>query len=391
MALPPPPPGLDLTESRVPQINGALISTFTLATVAISLRLTARHLKGNPIWTEDWLAVIAWVASGVHCFISISYMVPNGTGKHVWVGPPVAVKAWASGLFVSEIAYTFTIACVKWSTLLFYWRIFSAKKSIRLPIFVLAGIVSAWAMAVILVTTFQCLPPHAFWQRYDPINPMNPKDFKCGVVLRPFFYGNSVPNIITDGFIVLLPLPYVWQLQLHRAQKIAVGGIFALGAFVTLVSIIRLSIILTIDLTSPDITFNFNDAIIWTNIEANTAIICACLPALKPLLSLALKGTLGSSGASKPSSGPVGSKYASKSKKGSIVMGGFSDASRASRGPSGLHKDTKASDDDRPFVRLNETDSTRGVDRDVELQNLNYDASKTIMVTRQFSVGNSRM
>lgn len=49
MALPPPSPGLDLTESKVPQIYGTLISMFTLATVAVALRFFARHLKGNPI------------------------------------------------------------------------------------------------------------------------------------------------------------------------------------------------------------------------------------------------------------------------------------------------------------------------------------------------------
>ena len=59
---------------------------------------------------------------------------------------------------------------------------------------------------------------------------MDPETFFCGVELSPFFNGNSIPNIITDGFMVMLPLPYVWQLQLRRSQKIAVGGIFALGA-----------------------------------------------------------------------------------------------------------------------------------------------------------------
>lgn len=49
-----------------------------------------------------------------------------------------------------------TIACVKWSTLLFYWRIFSARVSIRMPIFILAGMVSAWAIAVV---SFPHWPP----------------------------------------------------------------------------------------------------------------------------------------------------------------------------------------------------------------------------------------
>lgn len=49
MALPPPPPGLDLSESRTTEINGTLIGMFSLATVTISLRMFSRRLKGNPI------------------------------------------------------------------------------------------------------------------------------------------------------------------------------------------------------------------------------------------------------------------------------------------------------------------------------------------------------
>lgn len=188
-------------------------------------------------------------------------MVPNGTGKHIWVAPPTATQAWAIGLFVSEMAYTATLSTVKWSTLALYWRIFNARKSIRVLIWVLCGIVSAWAIAVVsfakprgplspslrepltssvlvslilgslqfLVTLFQCIPVNAFWARFDTINPMAPEDFTCGVDVKMFFKGNSIPNIITDVLIIVLPIPYVWSLQLQTPQKVALAGIFALG------------------------------------------------------------------------------------------------------------------------------------------------------------------
>lgn len=80
------------------------------------------------------------------------------------------------------------------------------------------------------VTIFQCSPPRAFWERFDPMNPMPPDQFHCGVDNNKFFNGIAIPNIITDGFIVMLPLPYVWKLQLPKPQKFAVALIFALGA-----------------------------------------------------------------------------------------------------------------------------------------------------------------
>lgn len=103
---------------------------------------------------------------------------------------------------------------------------------------------------------------------------MLPADFVCNVDLNQFFNGNSIPNIITDALVVMLPIPYVWKLQLPGPQKFAVIFIFALGAFVTVISGVRLGFILDVDLASPDITWNFCDAIIWTNAEANLAIVC---------------------------------------------------------------------------------------------------------------------
>lgn len=40
---------------------------------------------------------------------------------------------------------------------------------------------------------------------------------------------------------------------------------------------VRLSYLLHLDLQSPDITWNFVVAVIWTNLEGNIAIIC-CKP-----------------------------------------------------------------------------------------------------------------
>ncbi|KAI1160798.1 hypothetical protein F5B18DRAFT_630887 [Nemania serpens] len=310
--LPPPPIGLDLSESMVRDIRAALLITWSFAVLAVILRFAVRRAGKNPFWAEDWLILVALTASAAHVFVSVTYMVDYGVGRHVWAGPPGATKAWARGLFVSELAYTITIITVKWSTLAFYWRVFATKRSIRWPIWILGGIVSAWGIAVLLISVFQCIPPSAFWERFDPVNPLDPSNFRCGVDTKKFFVGNSVPNIVTDIFIILLPLPYVWKLQLPQSQRLAVGGIFALGAFVTVISAVRLSFLLVVDLADPDITWNFNIIIIWTNIEANTAIVANCLPSLRPILRFFVHGR-GKSATRSSDDGPANVSHASNS------------------------------------------------------------------------------
>lgn len=76
-------------------------------------------------------------------------MVHNGLGKHVWAAPPNATRAWALGLFIAEITYTLGLVFVKWSILAFYWRIFNARPSIRIPIWIMFFIVCSWGTAVV--------------------------------------------------------------------------------------------------------------------------------------------------------------------------------------------------------------------------------------------------
>lgn len=71
-----------------------------------------------------------------------------------------------------------------------------------------------------------CDPVSGFWERYSPTNPTTPR---CPVDSNKYFDGNAIPNIITDAAILVLPLPFIWTLQLRRSQKVALTGIFALG------------------------------------------------------------------------------------------------------------------------------------------------------------------
>lgn len=169
---------------------------------------------------------------------------------------------------------------VKFSILAFYSRLFAA--SIRVPCYILAGITACWGIAVILVTVFQCTPVSGYWNRQIPA--------KCIVDDYAFFVGIAVPNILTDAAILSLPVPYIWRLRRTRSQKVALLSIFALGGFVTIISIVRLTTLVSVDLKSPDLDYNFAYVGVWTSTENNMAIVSACLPSLRPVLSFFIYG-----------------------------------------------------------------------------------------------------
>ncbi|KAL6822813.1 heterokaryon incompatibility domain-containing protein [Trichoderma sp. SZMC 28015] len=144
--------------------------------------------------------------------------------------------------------------------------------------------------SLILTSAFQCVPISALWQQFDPVHPTDPSTFTCGVNIHKLFIGKTVPHIITDIFILLFPVPYIWGLHLRMSQKIATACVFMLGIFVLVVSIVRFVFVLELDLSTVDVTWDECTEMKWTGVEVNIGTVCACLPSLKPLLNLILYG-----------------------------------------------------------------------------------------------------
>ncbi|KAI0187898.1 hypothetical protein EV127DRAFT_498586 [Xylaria flabelliformis] len=86
----------------------------------------------------------------------------------------------------------------------------------------------------------------------------------------PMFIATAISNFIIDIGILSVPIPIVWKLKISVKQKIAISGIFLLGAFYA---------------NALDITVNIAPTLYWTELEASIAVISACLPTLRPLFA----------------------------------------------------------------------------------------------------------
>lgn len=264
--------------SEAPQCYAAAITTYVMAAVAVALRLWARRLMKAEIWVDDWTAVVALLlATGF--FTVVIVWLHQGFGHHFEILPKDYLTTFGKNFFTGEILYFLTIGVVKCSILAFYWRLFRA--SIRVPCCILGAVTICWEIAVLLITVLQCTPISGFWNKGIHAKCLNTKYF---------FLGNSVPNIVTDLALLLLPVPYIWRLHATTSQKIVLAGTFMLGGFVTVISIVRLTIIVKLDTISLDVDYNSASLVSWSLAESNMAIVAACLPSLRPILSLIISG-----------------------------------------------------------------------------------------------------
>jgi hypothetical protein len=135
---------------------------------------------------------------------------------------------------------------------------------------------------------------------------------KC-IQTRDIYLGGSVPNVILDLVLVALPIPHVWRLHAPLAQRVVLAGMFALGTFIAVVSLVRLIIFLNIPIsTQGDATYNFREIIVWSIVEINIGLTCACLPSLKPALSMLGVTKIFSFNSSRPSGARTPGAYPSE-------------------------------------------------------------------------------
>ncbi|KAF7617327.1 hypothetical protein AFLA_005368 [Aspergillus flavus NRRL3357] len=98
-----------------------------------------------------------------------------------------------------------------------------------------------------------------------------------------FFQAMGSIALVEDVIILLMPVPIVWRLKITLRQKIAVTIVFSLGGLVCIFSLMRLIEFRNFVVT--DLASSSAKESIWTVLELDVAIICGCLPLLKPLLA----------------------------------------------------------------------------------------------------------
>lgn len=309
------------------------IATVILAGLTVILRFIARGAIKHVLGPEDW-CILAAVMFSVGNTVCMVIQAQHAIGRHFVDVSMYDLTEFLKAAFLAIIFYNISLTLTKISIVLLYLRLFQGTE--RRWIFTVLGMVILYGLWVFCVSTFNCNPISAAWD----LTAVNPR---C-LPKAPIWFTNASLNIITDFAIFLLPIPVIKKLNLPKRHKIGVVGVFAVGFFICIVSIMRLYS-LYIAATSTDPTWDNIGIANWSCIELNTSILCACLPTLKPILSFIFPRLLSSSeegqngylrqsegvDAHPPTIGSEESEY-SKAKRG--VLGSGNESQRVITNPS---------------------------------------------------------
>jgi len=246
-----------------------------LAFVFILIRCVSRFVVIKQAGPEDYLIIFAFILS-IGLTATIALQKEHGLGRHADTVSKADNETLAQLLYASVIVYNIALFLVKVSILYQYLRFF-VQRNYRLAAWWLIGTIGIGGSAFILTSCFSCWPIRYYWD----------KSIEGGhcVDLLAFWFSLSAFNIITDLAVWFLPMPVLKNLQLPRKQKISLIAVFALGGFGCITSILRLHA-LYITSVSTDLTYDNVDAATWSAAELNVGIMCACIPAMRPVISL---------------------------------------------------------------------------------------------------------
>lgn len=111
----------------------------------------------------------------------------------------------------------------KLSILLLYLRIFLVDRLTRILVYIALIWNAMLSLAIMIVYGILCVPPPGRSWQYAG------KDHKCRVFAILFSQITGAINFCSDLFVIGIPIPAVWNLQLQTSKRLGVIAIFATG------------------------------------------------------------------------------------------------------------------------------------------------------------------
>ncbi|CZR66343.1 related to integral membrane protein PTH11 [Phialocephala subalpina] len=282
---------------------------FTIVSgIFIGLRLLQRLIFRSGFYMDDYIIALAFCITITTSSVNIYGMAANGLGRDVWTLSFDQITNFLRFLYVAALLYYIEVFLVKLAILAFYLRIFKMPGTlIRRLIWAAIVVAILGLISFVIAGIFGCRPIYFYWERWD-----NTKEGQC-LDINGLMWSNAAISITLDFWMLGLPLWQLRQLQLHWKQKVGVGMMFSVGAFVTAVSIVRLQylvlfgktanptckihplffLLASINLTKRETGDHFA-TVLWSTIEMKVAIWCACMPNLRLLVGSAFSSVLGS-------------------------------------------------------------------------------------------------
>ena len=150
--------------------------------------------------------------------VSVKY---GGAGHHVVTVKPNELIIFGKLIFSEDFLYLLSAMLPKLAILSLYLRIFTQKVYRYIAYAVAVVMVLNWLIGC-LMGLLMCKPIAFTWNKTIPGG-------HCGDIMGAYAWA-SLPNLVTDVIMLVLPLPAIWKLHTGQSQKVGLTLTFIVGS-----------------------------------------------------------------------------------------------------------------------------------------------------------------
>ncbi|KAF1837686.1 hypothetical protein BDW02DRAFT_490820 [Decorospora gaudefroyi] len=258
------------------QVGILVVSSISIAiaTIFVGLRIVAKSISNRFDYSDYCIiAALIWnVALHACCMTLVTH---GGFGFHTAeiyqrFGPETAIFFF-KGIMAFAMLWNVVVCFSKLSILLMYTALIPIPSMIKWCRWIGATII-AWNIADIIAAFLICRPLARNWNFFIPGT--------CGS--QPaFYFAMGFVNLVTDAVIIVLPMPYLYRLNLEWRKKLLSMALLSIGIGTWAITIYRQILLPSLDFN--DMTHSGVLATILSGLEPAVAIVLACIPLLRPL------------------------------------------------------------------------------------------------------------
>lgn len=271
----PPPPGAESNfenpEDVLHTVNLATqVVCIGVVTTMVALRVYTKVRLRSELQLEDYTTVVGWVLFIGFC-ANMLVLNAYGGGYHAWDVPKSQFISFQKASYAATLIYVPMVFVIKVALLFVMRRLFYPDRRKVLIIHASIGVLVLYYIPALFIKIFFCKPISAYW--YGTAN-----GGEC-IDQQQVIIADSAISIVSDLWILILPLSMLWSLQMSWMKKLRVLGILGAGGLATGFSIWRL-VIMVKEAQTADTTWFWIHCVLTANAEAGIGLICACLPAV---------------------------------------------------------------------------------------------------------------
>ncbi|KAH7091693.1 hypothetical protein FB567DRAFT_465162 [Paraphoma chrysanthemicola] len=215
------------------------------------------------------------------------HMYRTGLGRDIWTLPFHDITELIKSYWICELLYFTLTWLIRIAFVLFFFQIFVETRFRK----ILSAVIGVYILAMvsgILTVSFICTPVSYLWNSWDGEHKGHCLDHNAAV------FAQAALSIVADIVTLALAISQVRNLQMSMKKKIGVMIMFSLGTLTTVVAAIRLKSLVKFA-TTPNPTWDYLSAGLWSIVEYQVGVICLCMPSIRLGLARLLPKAMGSS------------------------------------------------------------------------------------------------